>query len=140
MRRKKKSPIAQLEPLTFYSTAHCLVELIARTINQSLISILIINLTVAALTPPITETLFYRNPIPSERPDFTEVSRELSLPDSKLLKWSEEDKRAHPEAAKLGPISCVPRNCTRTCKFNTLPYSTVVIQRCVGVRTAHARA
>ena len=102
MRRKKKSPIARLEPLTFYSTAHCLVELIARTINQSLISILIINLTVAALTPPITETLFYRNPVPSERPDFTEVSRELSLPDSKLLKWSEEDKRAHPEAAKLG--------------------------------------
>ena len=26
----------------------------------------------------------------------------LSLPDSKVLKWSEEDKAVHPEAAKLG--------------------------------------
>ena len=37
-----------------------------------------------------------------ERPQFLEVARQLSLPDSKLLKWSEEDKCVHPEAAKLG--------------------------------------
>ena len=38
----------------------------------------------------------------SERPRFPEISRQLSLPDPKLLKWSEEDKAVHPEAAKLG--------------------------------------
>ena len=44
----------------------------------------------------------HRNPMPSERLTFTEISRELSPPDIRLLKWSEEDKRVHPEAAKLG--------------------------------------
>ena len=38
----------------------------------------------------------------SERPNFPDISRQLSLPDSKLLKWSEEDKAVHPEVAKLG--------------------------------------
>ena len=28
--------------------------------------------------------------------------QQLSLPDTKLLKWSEEDKAIDPEAAKLG--------------------------------------
>jgi hypothetical protein len=27
---------------------------------------------------------------------------QLSLPDTKLLKWSEEDKSVHPDAARLG--------------------------------------
>ena len=44
----------------------------------------------------------YRHPETSQRPDFLEVARELSLPDTRLLKWSEEDKCVHPEAAKLG--------------------------------------
>ena len=30
------------------------------------------------------------------------MTKLLSLPDPKLLKWSEEDKAVHPEAAKLG--------------------------------------
>ena len=38
----------------------------------------------------------------SQRPQFQDVSRQLSLPDPKLLQWSEEDKAVHPEAAKLG--------------------------------------
>ncbi len=38
----------------------------------------------------------------SQRPKFQDVSRQLSLPDPKLLQWSEEDKAVHPEAAKLG--------------------------------------
>ena len=46
--------------------------------------------------------LYYRHPEPSQRPSFPEVTRQLSLPDPKLLKWSEEDKCVHPEAAKLG--------------------------------------
>ena len=45
---------------------------------------------------------YCRHPTSSERPDFTEISRRLSLPDTRLLKWSEEDKCVHPEAAKLG--------------------------------------
>ena len=43
-----------------------------------------------------------RNPESSQRPKFQDVSRQLSLPDLKLLQWSEEDKAVHPEAAKLG--------------------------------------
>ena len=35
-------------------------------------------------------------------PSFQDIARQLSLPDTKLLKWSEEDKSVHPEAAKLG--------------------------------------
>ena len=30
------------------------------------------------------------------------VVQQLSLPDTKLLKWSEEDKATNPEAATLG--------------------------------------
>ena len=30
------------------------------------------------------------------------MTRQLSLPDTKLLKWLEKDKSVHPEAAKLG--------------------------------------
>ena len=33
---------------------------------------------------------------------FTKICRNLSLPDPKLLQWSEEDRSAHPEATKLG--------------------------------------
>ena len=46
--------------------------------------------------------LLYRHPTSSVRPDFQEVTQKLSLPDTKLLKWSMEDKSVHPEAAKLG--------------------------------------
>ncbi len=45
---------------------------------------------------------FYRNPSAVERPSFLDIIRQLSLPDTKLLKWSEEDKSVHPEAAQLG--------------------------------------
>ena len=43
-----------------------------------------------------------RHPVTSERPSFQDISRQLSLPDTKLLKWTEEDKSVHPEAAQLG--------------------------------------
>lgn len=44
----------------------------------------------------------HRHPVKSERPTFTELMQGLSLPDTKLLKWSEEDKKTHPEASVLG--------------------------------------
>ena len=44
----------------------------------------------------------YRHPDPYSRPDFVSVVQQLSLPDTKLLKWSEEDKATDPEAATLG--------------------------------------
>ena len=44
----------------------------------------------------------YRHPKPSLRPGFPDIARQLSFPDTKLLKWSEEDKSVHPEAATLG--------------------------------------
>ena len=44
----------------------------------------------------------YRHPESSSRPDFVSVVQQLSLPDTKLLKWSEEDKATDPEAATLG--------------------------------------
>ena len=44
----------------------------------------------------------FRNPDTQARPSFIELTRQLSLPDTKLLKWSEEDKSVHPEAAQLG--------------------------------------
>ena len=31
-----------------------------------------------------------------------DITQQLSLPDTKLLKWSEEDKSVHPDATKLG--------------------------------------
>ena len=49
-----------------------------------------------------TDLLFFRHPVTSQRPKFQDVSRQLSMPDPKLLKWSEEDRAVHPEAAKLG--------------------------------------
>ena len=36
------------------------------------------------------------------RPSFQDIIKQLSLPDTKLLKWSEEDKSVYPEAATLG--------------------------------------
>ena len=42
-----------------------------------------------------------RNPDIAARPSFSELTRQLSLPDTKLLKWLEEDKSVHPEAAQL---------------------------------------
>ena len=46
--------------------------------------------------------VLYRHPESSSRPDFESVLQQLSLPDTKLLKWSEEDKATDPEAATLG--------------------------------------
>ena len=43
-----------------------------------------------------------RHPSASSRPDFVSVVQQLSLPDTKLLKWSEEDKAIDTEAATLG--------------------------------------
>ena len=43
-----------------------------------------------------------RNPLTTERPGFQDIVTQLSLPDTKLLKWLEEDKSVHPEAAMLG--------------------------------------
>ncbi len=43
-----------------------------------------------------------RNPVSSQRPDFIEIVQQLSLPDTKLLMWSDEDRSVHPEATKLG--------------------------------------
>ena len=37
-----------------------------------------------------------------KRPGFADISTKLSLPDSELLKWSEEDKTTHAGADKLG--------------------------------------
>ena len=38
----------------------------------------------------------------SKRPNFVNISRKLSISDTKLLQWSEEDRSVHPEATKLG--------------------------------------
>ena len=45
---------------------------------------------------------YYRHPVTTQRLNFPDITRQLSLPDTKLLKWSEEDKTVHPEAATLG--------------------------------------
>ena len=47
-------------------------------------------------------TILRRHPSASSRPNFVSVVQQLSLPDTKLLKWSEEDKGIDPEAATLG--------------------------------------
>ena len=47
-------------------------------------------------------SLLNRHPKCIERPSFQDIVRQLSLPDTKLLKWTEEDKSVHPEAAQLG--------------------------------------
>ena len=44
----------------------------------------------------------YRHPESSSRPDFVSVVQQLSLSDTKLPKWSEEDKATDREAATLG--------------------------------------
>ena len=44
----------------------------------------------------------FRHPETSKRPTFTDIMQRLSLPDTKLLKWSEEDRGTDPEAATLG--------------------------------------
>ncbi len=46
--------------------------------------------------------IFSRHPSNCQRPDFTEVTQQLSFPDPKLLMWSDEDRSVHPEATKLG--------------------------------------
>ena len=46
--------------------------------------------------------ILHRHPDSSSRPDFVSVVQCLSLPDTKLLKWSEEDKAIDPEASTLG--------------------------------------
>ena len=46
-----------------------------------------------------------RNPDIAARPSFSELTRQLSLPDTKLLKWLEEDKSVLPEAAQLASAS-----------------------------------
>ena len=44
-----------------------------------------------------------RHPNSSDRPNFVSVVQQLSLPDTKLLKWSDKDKgTADTEAAILG--------------------------------------
>jgi hypothetical protein len=48
------------------------------------------------------DSLLCRQSNTSQRPSFQDLTRQLSLPDTKLLKWSEEDKSVHPEAAQLG--------------------------------------
>jgi hypothetical protein len=40
--------------------------------------------------------------VTTERPSFQKLVEQLSLLDTKLLKWSEEDKSVHPDAAQLG--------------------------------------
>lgn len=52
-------------------------------------------------------TLLHREPVPSYRLNFNEVSKQLSLPDTRLLKWSEEDKSANYEVATIrGDLKC----------------------------------
>ena len=46
--------------------------------------------------------IYSRAPEMTQRPSFQDIIRQLSLPDTKLLKLSEEDKSVHPEAATLG--------------------------------------
>ena len=43
-----------------------------------------------------------RHPETAKRPNFSDIMQRFSLPDTKLLKWSEEDKATDPEAATLG--------------------------------------
>ncbi len=53
-----------------------------------------------------------RHPTSSDWPDFKEVCVQLSLPDTKLLRWT-EDSNVHPEADKLGAVR--RHYSTRTC-------------------------
>ena len=58
----------------------------------------------AAFTAPELRSTLYlcRHPESSERPSFQDVTKQLSVADSKLLQWSEEDKAIDHEALKLG--------------------------------------
>ena len=46
--------------------------------------------------------LFIRHPRANGRPNFSEVSAQLSASTSKLLHWSHVDKSGFPEASRLG--------------------------------------
>ena len=46
--------------------------------------------------------LQFRHPETSSRPTFTQLLQALSSTITKLLSWSEEDMRVHPQAAVLG--------------------------------------
>ena len=46
--------------------------------------------------------LIHRHPTTAKRPSFADISTNLSLPDSELLKWSEADKSTQAGADKLG--------------------------------------
>ena len=46
--------------------------------------------------------LSFRHPETAGRPNFPDISRQLSLPDSELLQWAERDKSVYPEATQLG--------------------------------------
>ena len=50
-----------------------------------------------------SSSLFGRHSAASERPDFPRIVQHLSLSDTKLLKWAEQDRTAAPaEATSLG--------------------------------------
>ena len=40
----------------------------------------------------------YRHSTAFQHPKFTEITKQLSLPDTKILQWSEEDRSVHPGA------------------------------------------
>lgn len=43
-----------------------------------------------------------RHPTPFHRPSFPTTVQKLSMPDTKILQWLDEDKEAYPEASMLG--------------------------------------
>ena len=49
---------------------------------------------------------YFRHSSPTDRPDFVTVVQQLSLPDTRLLRWSDVDKGVHPEADRLGADLC----------------------------------
>ena len=58
----------------------------------------------------IKNVIFIRNHKTEERPNFTEVSAQLSFSNSKLLDWSQEDKSEFPEASRLGAnLTCAEK-------------------------------
>ncbi|XP_064406601.1 hepatocyte growth factor receptor-like isoform X2 [Halichondria panicea] len=83
--------------------------------------------------PPGTPRTVYKlmmecwHPVKGERPTFTELMQELSLPDTKLLHWRDEDRDTHPEASTLG----APLNFTEQL-YMDLQESYVVSKNSVG--------
>ncbi|XP_064406599.1 ephrin type-A receptor 4a-like isoform X2 [Halichondria panicea] len=83
--------------------------------------------------PPGTPRTVYKfmmecwHPVKGERPTFTELMQELSLPDTKLLHWRDEDRDTHPEANTLG----APLNFTEHL-YMDLQESYVVSKNSVG--------